>query len=122
MKNIPWEEIRKRYESEKISKRMLAEEYGISAKAIGLHAKEEGWMRGDYVPTTTSACVSSTVRQLARQLARAEKGEEVSMGEIKELTNVLKDLVKVKQTLEGEGETESLVRVEMSEEVEAWSK
>ena len=123
MKKIPWGEIRERYENEKISNRALAKEYGISERSIGLHAKEEGWLRSDRIPTATEACVSSTVRHLARQLARAEKGEDVSVGEIKELAGVLKDLVKVRQALGETGEnSDGSVQVEMSEEIEAWSK
>ena len=122
MKHIPWKEIRKRYESEKISSKELAREYGISDKSVRIHAKEEGWIRGERVRGTAEACVSSAVRQLAKRLESAENGEEMNLGEIKELTAVLKELVKVKESLEHGGETEAVVRVEMSEEVEAWSK
>ena len=123
MTKVPWEEVRERYEKEKVSIRQLAAEYGITARAISYHVKKEGWKRGERIPTTAEACVASTMKQLAKQLSRVENGEEVSMGEIKELTAVLKDLVKVKESLEeNDGGEEKTVRVEMSEEIEAWSK
>lgn len=122
MKQIPWKEIREKYESGRISKEVLAGEYGISVRAIRYHIQKEDWVMKPYLQGTAEDCVFSTVRQLARQLERAESGEEVSVGEIKELTSVLKDLVKVKESLEeSEGGTGS-VRVEMNEEISAWSK
>ena len=122
MTKVPWEEVRARYEKERAGIRQLAAEYGITARAISYHVKKEEWKQGERIPTTAEACVASTMKQLARQLSRAENGEEVSMGEIKELTAVLKDLVKVKESLEESGGEEKAVRVEMSEEIEAWSK
>ena len=122
MKQIPWKEIREKYESGRINKESLAKEYGISTRAIRYHIQRENWAVKPYLPGTAEDCVFSTVRQLARQLERAESGEEVSVGEIKELTSVLKDLVKVKETLaEAEGGAGN-VRVEMNEEISAWSK
>lgn len=123
MKNIPWEEIRKRYESEKVSYQQLGEAYGISYKTVGEHARKEKWTKGRQLPIVTENCVSSTMRQLARRLALAENGEEVNLGEIKELTAVLRDLMKVKELIEKtDAEETTCVRVELSEEVEAWSK
>lgn len=122
MKKIPWKEIREKYEGGRISKDMLAKEYGISTRAIRYHMQKEGWEMKPYLPGTAENCVYSTVRQLARQLERAESGEEVSVGEIKELTSVLKDLVKVKESLEEAEGGGGSVRVEMNEEISAWSK
>lgn len=122
MKNIPWEEIRKQYESEKVSFQQLGELYGISRKTVGAHAKKENWTQGKQIPRAADACLSSAARQLARRLESAENGEEVDMGEIKDLTAVLRELVKVKESMEKDRGGESCVRVEMSKEVEAWSK
>lgn len=123
MKNIPWEEIRKRYESEKVSYQQLGEAYGISYKTVGEHARKEKWTRGKQIPNAADVCLSSAARQLARRLESAENGGEVDMGEIRELTTVLRELVKVKESIEKTDREETpCVRVEMSEEVEAWSK
>ena len=122
MRNIPWEEIKKRYESEKVTYEQLGEAYGISPKTVGAHARKERWNRGKLLPHAADACLSSATRQLARRLELAESGEKVDMGEIKELTTVLRELVKVKDSLEKTDESDKCVRVEMSEEVEAWSK
>ena len=121
MKNIPWKEIKKRYESEKVSYQQLGEDYGISPKTVGAHARKEKWTKSKMLPSVTENCVSSTMRQLARRLESAERGEEVNLGEIKELTGVLRELVRVKESLEKAEESQTL-RVELSEEVEAWSK
>lgn len=122
MKKIPWKEIREKYESGRISKEVLAKDYGISTRAIRYHMQKENWVVKPYLSGTAEDCVFSTVRHLARQLERAESGEEVSVGEIKELTSVLKDLVKVKATLEEAEGSGGNVRVEMDEEISAWSK
>lgn len=122
MKNIPWDEIRRRYESEKVSYRQLGEDYGITSKTVSAHARKEKWTRGTQLPHVTESCVSSTMRQLARRLESAENGEEVNLGEIKELTGVLRELVKVKESLDKTEEESRTVRVALSEEVEAWSK
>ena len=123
MKNIPWEEIRKRYENEKVSYQQLGEAYGISYKTVGEHARKEKWTKGKQIPNAADVCLSSAARQLARRLESAENGGEVDMGEIKELTAVLRDLMKVKELIEKtDAEETTCVRVELSEEVEAWSK
>lgn len=122
MKNIPWGEMRKRYESEKMSYRELGEAYGVSARTVGTHAREEKWTRGKQIPHAADVCLSSAARQLARRLESAENGEEVNMGEIKDLTAVLRELVKVKESMEKDDGADTCVRVEMSREVEAWSK
>lgn len=122
MKNIPWEEIRKRYESEKVSYRQLGEAYGVSGKTVGDHARKEKWTRGKQIPHAADACLSSAARQLARRLESAENGEEVNMGEIRDLTAVLRELVKVKESMEKDNDGETCMRVEMSREVEDWSK
>ena len=122
MKNIPWEEIRKRYESERTTYEHLGEAYGISPKTVGAHARKEKWTRGKQLPSITESCVSSTMRQLAKRLESAENGGETDLGEIKELTGVLRELVKVKESLEKNGDETQSVRVELSEEIEEWSK
>lgn len=122
MKNIPWEDIRKRYESEKITYEQLGEAYGISPKTVGAHARKGNWTRGKQIPHAADACLSSAARQLARRLESAENGEEVNMGEIRDLTAVLRELVKVKESMEKDTGEEACVRVEMSREVEDWSK
>ena len=121
MKAIPWEMVRRCYETEKKSLRELAEEYGVAEDTLRKRARKERWKTDDGVSSAAAECVSRTVRHLARQLARAENGEEVSLGEIKDLTGVLKDLVKVQESLGDGGDAEG-IRVEMSEEVETWSR
>ena len=122
MKNIPWEEIKRRYESEKVNYRQLGEEYGIHPRTVGEHARKGKWTKGKQLPSVTESCVSSTMRQLAKRLESAENGEEVDLGEIKELTGVLRELVKVKESLDKTEEESRTLRVELSKEVEAWSK
>ena len=77
MKNIPWEEIRKRYENEKVSYQQLGEAYGISYKTVGEHARKEKWTKGKQIPNAADVCLSSAARQLARRLESAENGGEV---------------------------------------------
>lgn len=54
-------------------------------------------------------------------LERVDSGEEVSIRDIKELTAVLKDLLALENTLDGEQRAEN-IRVVFEGEAEEWSK
>ena len=124
MKQIPWGEIRQIYESGGTSYRKLAKEYGVSPATICAKAKRENWRGrwGDQIPDTTDDCLASAVRQLSLLLHRAETGEAVSMTEVKELTAVLKELVRLKSAMSESSEGTDVLHVVLDDEVKAWSK
>ena len=113
--DIPWEELQ-RLNAQGWSYRRLAEKYGVSSSAIGRRAVLEG-------DVETGSVMSGQVRNLAARLRRqAERrlAEDLDTREIKELTAVLRELMNLQQTLEGQ-QPGGVVRVELAEETEDWS-
>ena len=114
--NIPWEELQ-RLNAQGWSYRRLAEKYGVSSSAIGRRAVLEGWHG------TNDQRANARLRNLAARLRRqAEQRltEDLDTREIKELTAVLRELMNLQQTLEGQ-QPGGVVRVELAEETEDWS-
>ena len=100
------------------SYRRLAEKYGVSSSAIGRRAVLEGWHG------TNDQRANARLRNLAARLRRqAEQrlAEDLDTREIKELTAVLRELMNLQQTLEGQQPGGGVVRVELAEETEDWS-
>ena len=96
--DIPWEELQ-RLNAQGWSYRRLAEKYGdqrANARLRNLAARLR--------------------RQAERRLA-----EDLDTREIKELTAVLRELMNLQQTLEGQQPGGGVVRVELAEETEDWS-
>ncbi len=79
-------------------------------------------MSGKSVSSTAAEqCLKSAVKQLKGLLKKAEAGEEVNMAAVKELTAVMKELVKLRQAMAEEKETAQgpVVEVVWGEGVEA---
>lgn len=114
--DIPWEELQ-RLNAQGWSYRRLAEKYGVSSSAIGRRAVLEGWHG------TNDQRANARLWNLAARLRRqAERrlAEDLDTREIKELTTVLRELMNLQQTLEGQ-QPGGVVRVELAEETEDWS-
>ena len=107
--DIPWEELQ-RLNAQGWSYRRLAEKYGVSSSAIGRRAVLEGWHG------TNDQRANARLRNLAAQ----RLAEDLDTREIKELTAVLRELMNLQQTLEGQ-QPGGVVRVELAEETEDWS-
>ena len=115
--DIPWEELQ-RLNAQGWSYRRLAEKYGVSSSAIGRRAVLEGWHG------TNDQRANARLRNLAARLRRqAERrlAEDLDTREIKELTAVLRELMNLQQTLEGQQPGGSPLRVVLQEETEDWS-
>ena len=108
--DIPWEELQ-RLNAQGWSYRRLAEKYGVSSSAIGRRAVLEGWHG-----TNDQRANARLRRQAEQRLA-----EDLDTREIKELTAVLRELMNLQQTLEGQQPGGGVVRVELAEETEDWS-
>lgn len=96
--DIPWEDLQ-RLNAQGWSYRRLAEKYGVSSSAIGRRAVLEGWHG------TNDQRANARLRNLAARLRRqAERrlAEDLDTREIKELTAVLRELMNLQQTLEGQ--------------------
>ena len=109
--DIPWEELQ-RLNAQGWSYRRLAEKYGVSSSAIGRRAVLDGWHG------TNDQRANARLRNLAARLRR--QAEDLDTREIKELTAVLRELMNLQQTLEGQ-QPGGVVRVELAEETEDWS-
>ena len=112
--DIPWEELQ-RLNAQGWSYRRLAEKYGVSSSAIGRRAVLEGWHG------TNDQRANARLRNLAARLRRqAEQrlAEDLDTREIKELTAVLRELMNLQQTLEGQQPGGGVVRVELAEETD----
>lgn len=114
--DIPWEDLQ-RLNAQGWSYRRLAEKYGVSSSAIGRRAVLEGW-HGTNDQRANAVCGiwrPGCAAQAERRLA-----EDLDTREIKELTAVLRELMNLQQTLEGQ-QPGGVVRVELAEETEDWS-
>jgi transcriptional regulator with XRE-family HTH domain len=120
--DIPWEELQ-RLNAQGWSYRRLAEKYGVSSSAIGRRAVLEGWHgTNDQRANARLRNLAARLRRQAEQrLAEARTVSRITPREIKELTAVLRELMNLQQTLEGQQPGGGVVRVELAEETEDWS-
>ena len=107
--DIPWEELQ-RLNAQGWSYRRLAEKYGVSSSAIGRRAVLEGWHG------TNDQRANARLRNLAARLRR-----QAEQRLTEDLTAVLRELMNLQQTLEGQQPGGGVVRVELAEETEDWS-
>lgn len=125
MKNVPWKELRSRYENGGETYRSLAEKYGLSADCVGRRARAEGWRRGRKIGVESClAQVAGALRRAAEQAAQQTEG--MNPKELKEMTGVLRELMQLQQLLRGEEEApvpqSSAVQVVLEREAEQWSR
>ena len=118
-----WQEVRRAYENGEGSYRTLARRFAVSRSTVEAHGKNEGWGKGG------QAALSATDLQAAawklsgaamRAVDRLEEGE-MDVKTIRDLTALVKELNQLMKNA-GEDAGESLVRVQWSEEAQAWSE
>ena len=92
--------------------------FGVSSTAIGRRAVQECWHGTD--AQRANARLRNLAAGLRRQAEQRLAGE-LDTREIKELTAVLRELMNLQQTLEGQQPGGSPLRVVLEEETEDWS-
>lgn len=123
-RDVPWQELRMRYENGGETYGSLGEAYGLSADSVGRRARAEGWRRGR--KNAAEDClvqVAAALRTAAEQAAQQAQG--MSPKELKEMTGVLRELMQLQQLLQGEGQAQEksgTVQVVLEGEVEEWSR
>ena len=118
-----WQEVRRAYENGEGSYEVLAERFGVCRQAVGLHRKKEGWVKNATKPQPMPdmQAVADKLSAVAmRAVDRLEEGE-MDVKTIRDLTALVKELNQLMKNA-GEDAGESLVRVQWSEEAQAWSE
>ncbi len=128
---IPWAEIREKYEAGEGSYAALGRRYGVSEATVGNRARSENWKgrsRGRASKKNAMEdCLASAAQQLRRSVEETmERGENVSVKELKELTVMLRELMNLEQAVaerekSGEEQQEQL-RIVMEEDAAAYSQ
>lgn len=118
-----WQEVRRAYENGEGSYRTLARRFAVSRSTVEAHGKNEGWGKGGKValPATDLQAAAWKLSGAAmRAVDRLEEGE-MDVKTIRDLTALVKELNQLMKNA-GEEAGESLVRVQWSEEAQAWSE
>lgn len=126
MEQIPWQEIRARYEQGGISYAELSRQFGVPTSVIGKRAKREDWggdrkrhngkkSHGDLyeVADRLVAIVSDMV---------AEGREQMDVKTLKELTAVLRELNNLSKNRAEAKSDCPIVRVVVEGDAEEWSQ
>ena len=118
-----WQEVRRAYENGEGSYRTLARRFAVSRSTVEAHGKNEGWGKGGQatLPATDLQAAAWKLSGAAmRAVDRLEEGE-MDVKTIRDLTALVKELNQLMKNA-GEDAGESLVRVQWSEEAQAWSE
>jgi len=126
--DIPWQEVRARYERGEGSYRTLAEEYGVARSTMERRALVENWGGRRRTDSADRAreCLYSAARQLLQCVEELlmRPQQPPAAREIREMTAVLRELMQFRQSLEEEscgGEAPEL-RVVLEGEIESWAE
>ena len=118
-----WQEVRRAYENGEGSYRTLARRFAVSRSTVEAHGKNEGWGKGGQA-SLPAAYLQAAAWKLSgaamRAVDRLEEGE-MDVKTIRDLTALVKELNQLMKNA-GEDAGESLVRVQWSEEAQAWSE
>ena len=119
-----WQEVRERYENGGETYRSLAQRYGLTVDRIGYRARTEGWRRGKKESARNHLVqVADALCAAAEQAAR--QAQEMNPKELKEMTQLLRELMQLRQALQQEDapqESACAVQVVLEGETEAWSR
>ena len=118
-----WQEVRRAYENGEGSYRTLARRFAVRRSTVEAHGKNEGWGKGGKaaLPATDLQAAAWKLSGAAmRAVDRLEEGE-MDVKTIRDLTALVKELNQLMKNA-GEDAGESLVRVQWSEEAQAWSE
>lgn len=126
--DVPWQEVRWRYERGEGTFRSLAGEYGVSRSTLERRAMQEHWGgRRRNTGERTGECLHSAVQQLLQcveeRLLQPEEPADVRT--LKELTGVLRELMQLRRSLAEEEQSAAAapaLRVVLEGEVEEWSR
>lgn len=126
-REVPWEEIRRKYENERQSARSLAQEYGIPCRLLYRVAAEEAW-RGHRKRSEPD--MKEELNRLTQQLVREAqaaakemKRGELDLKELKDLAGLVQTLAGLEKTLGGqEQKRPETVEVVMGQEAEELSR
>ena len=118
-----WQEVRRAYENGEGSYRTLARRFAVSRSTVEAHGKNEGWGKSGQA-ALPAADLQAAAWKLSgaamRAVDRLEEGE-MDVKTIRDLTALVKELNQLMKNA-GEEAGESLVRVQWSEEAQAWSE
>ena len=129
--DVPWQEVRMRYERGEGTFRSLAREYGVSRTTLERRAMQEHWGgRRRNTGERTGQCLYSAAQQLLQcveeRLLQPEEPADVRT--LKELTGVLRELMQLRRSLAEEEQAAAAAAVEaptlrvvLEGEVEEWS-
>ena len=118
-----WQEVRRAYENGEGSYRTLARRFAVSRSTVEAHGKSEGGGKGGqaaWPATGLQAAAWKLSGAAMRAVDRLEEGE-MDVKTIRDLTALVKELNQLMKNA-GEDAGESLVRVQWSEEAQAWSE
>lgn len=129
-RKLPWAEMRRKYEAGGYTYRKLAEEYGVSAQSVAVHARNELWggrsRRETARRETGRKCLTQVAEVLmtaTREAARQVEDGDAGIKELKELAGVLQTLAGLEKTLNGAAAPAAeTVQVVLGEEVEELSR
>lgn len=128
MEQIPWQDIRKRYEQGGVSYMALSRQFGVPASRIGKRAKREDWGgdRKQYIRRHSRNDLDGTVERLivivSDMVDKTADDEEMDVKTLKELTAVLKELNNLSKNKNDIRADNPLVRVVLEGEAEEWSR
>ena len=118
--NVPWEQMRREYEEENATYRVLAERYGVSASTISRRARAEAWGKG----SSADRCLAAVTRQLigAVEETLTDRSAPVSVRELKDLTALVRELLTLQELAEGPQEQDEGLHVVLEGEAEKWGE
>ena len=113
-----WAQVRRAYENGEGSYRTLARRFAVSRSTVEAHGKNEGWGKGGQA-ALPAADLQAAAWKLSGAAMRAV--DRLDVKTIRDLTALVKELNQLMKNA-GEDAGESLVRVQWSEEAQAWSE
>lgn len=122
MKHLPWDAMRRAFEKEGLTCREIAQRFGVGYSTVTEHAREEGWTPGGGQETDLTGLVQRLTETVLAALEDLRQSEQPDIRSVKELTAMLRDLANLDKALESRQTEETVIRVELAPEAEAWSR
>lgn len=127
--DIPWQELRRRYERGEGTYRTLAAEYGVDPSTVARRAARENWGgrrlqrdREDRAGQCLYRAAAALSRCVEERVLAVEEPPEAK--ELKELLAVLRELMQLRRSLEQERQAEEpdAIRVVLEGEIADWAE
>ena len=123
MKYLPWEDMRRAFETEGLSCHEIAARFGVGYSTVTKHARQEGWLPGHAATAETMPALVERLSDTVMEVLEAERQKErPDIHSVKELTAMLRELANMRKALESRETGETTVRVVLAPEIEAWSR